>query len=53
MRKAIYPGTFDPVTFGHIDLIKRSLEMFDYLIVAVASNPRKKPLFSKKERIKI
>lgn len=53
MRKAIYPGTFDPVTFGHIDLIKRSLEVFDYLIVAVAGNPRKKPLFSKKERIQM
>lgn len=47
---AIYPGTFDPVTKGHIDIIKRALTLFDKLIVAVAHNPRKKPLFSVKER---
>ena len=51
MKKAIYPGTFDPVTFGHIDLIKRALEIFDGLIVAVADNSRKKTLFSKEERV--
>ena len=53
MKKAIYPGTFDPVTLGHIDLIKRALEIFDGLIVAVASNPSKKPLFSKEERVRM
>ena len=53
MKKAIYPGTFDPVTFGHIDLIKRALEIFDHLVVAVASSSLKKPLFSKKERIEM
>ena len=41
-RKAIYPGSFDPVTFGHLDLIERALDIFDELIVAVSSNPSKK-----------
>lgn len=50
-QTAIYPGTFDPVTYGHIDLIKRAQEIFPELIVAVAHNPHKKPLFSVKERI--
>ncbi len=50
MRKAIYPGTFDPVTYGHIDLIKRGSKIFDELIVAVSHNPLKKPLFTIKER---
>lgn len=50
-QKAIYPGTFDPVTYGHIDLIKRAQEIFPDLIVAVAHNPHKKPLFSVKERV--
>ncbi|MDD5348326.1 MAG: pantetheine-phosphate adenylyltransferase [Candidatus Omnitrophica bacterium] len=49
--KAIYPGTFDPVTFGHIDLIKRAHAIFPQLIVAVAHNPQKKPLFSVQERL--
>lgn len=49
--KAIYPGTFDPVTFGHLDIIKRALEIFPSLIVAVAANPQKSPLFSLQERV--
>jgi len=49
-QTAIYPGTFDPVTYGHIDLIKRAQEIFSEVIVAVAHNPYKKPLFSVKER---
>ena len=49
-QRAIYPGSFDPVTYGHIDLIKRAQEIFSELIVAVAHNPHKKPLFSVKER---
>jgi pantetheine-phosphate adenylyltransferase len=49
--KAIYPGTFDPVTYGHIDLIKRAIKVFDEVIVAVAHNPGKRPLFSVKERV--
>jgi pantetheine-phosphate adenylyltransferase len=50
---AIYAGSFDPVTYGHIDLIKRAKEIFSELIVAVAHNPHKKPLFSVKERLAI
>jgi len=50
-QKAIYPGSFDPVTYGHIDLIKRAQEIFSEVIVAVAHNPQKKPLFSVKERV--
>jgi pantetheine-phosphate adenylyltransferase len=53
MKKAIYPGTFDPVTFGHIDLIKRALTIFDHLIIAVAVSSQKKTLFSKEERIQM
>ena len=49
--RAIYPGTFDPVTYGHIDLIKRAAKIFDEVIVAVAHNPGKGPLFSVKERV--
>jgi pantetheine-phosphate adenylyltransferase len=50
-RIAIYPGSFDPITNGHIDLIKRSLRIADELVVAVVKNPEKKPLFSVKERV--
>jgi pantetheine-phosphate adenylyltransferase len=48
---AVYPGTFDPVTKGHVDLVERSLSIFDELIVAIAANPRKEPLFTLDERI--
>ncbi len=50
-RIAVYPGTFDPVTNGHVDLVERSLRMFDRVIVAIAANPKKKPLFSLDERL--
>ncbi len=50
-RIIVYPGTFDPVTYGHIDLIKRALRIFDKVIVAVGRNPAKTPLFSIDERI--
>ena len=50
MRTAIYPGSFDPVTKGHIDLIERATKMFDKVIVAVAANGHKKPLFTLDER---
>lgn len=50
-QRAIYPGTFDPVTYGHIDLIKRAQEVFSEVIVAVAHNPHKTPLFSSSERV--
>ena len=49
--RAVYPGTFDPVTYGHIDLIQRARKIFDEVIVAVAHNPGKAPLFSVEERI--
>ena len=50
-RRAVYPGTFDPVTYGHIDLIRRALRIFDQVVVAVAHNPGKDPLFSVEERM--
>ena len=53
MTIAIYAGTFDPLTFGHIDIIERSLQMFDDLIIAVALNDSKNTLFSLQERIDI
>ena len=49
-RTAIYPGSFDPLTNGHLAIIQRGLKLFDRLIVAVANNPQKKPLFSVDER---
>ena len=52
-KKAFYPGSFDPVTNGHLDIIKRALHIFDHLIIAVAANPDKNTLFSKSERIKM
>jgi len=52
-QKAIYPGTFDPVTNGHIDVIKRAVKLFGEVIVAVAANPQKSPLFSVQERVKL
>lgn len=51
MSRAIYPGSFDPVTLGHLDIIKRSAEMFDELIVGVLTNTAKSPLFSLEERV--
>jgi pantetheine-phosphate adenylyltransferase len=51
--KAVYPGTFDPVTNGHIDLIQRGAALFDHLYVAILSNADKTPLFSVKERVEM
>ena len=51
MRTAVYPGTFDPVTNGHIDIIERALKLFDKLYVVVGDNPQKAPTFTAKERI--
>lgn len=51
MKIAVYPGSFDPVTYGHIDIIKRASLLFDKLIVAVLVNPSKKPMFSVEERV--
>ncbi len=53
MRRVIYPGTFDPVTNGHIDVIERATELFDEVVVTVAKNPSKSPLFSVSERIEM
>ena len=53
MSIAIYPGTFDPITYGHIDVIKKSLKIFDELIIAVAENINKDYLFSVEERVDI
>lgn len=50
-QKAIYPGSFDPATYGHIDLIQRALKIFDNVTVAVAHNTQKKTLFSVRERV--
>jgi pantetheine-phosphate adenylyltransferase len=47
---AVYPGTFDPITNGHVDILRRSLKIFDRVVVALAENVRKKPLFSVAER---
>ena len=51
MKKVIYPGTFDPVTYGHIDIINRAKELFDAVVVTVAVNPGKTPLFTLEERV--
>ena len=51
MKTAIYPGSFDPVTFGHLDIIKRSASLADHLIVGVLNNSSKTPLFSVDERV--
>ncbi|NMA96082.1 MAG: pantetheine-phosphate adenylyltransferase [Clostridiales bacterium] len=53
MNTAIYPGSFDPVTNGHLDVIKRSAKIFDKVIVAVAKNPTKTPMFTIEERTKL
>ena len=53
MKIAIYPGTFDPITNGHIDVLERALEIFDNVIVAIAVNSSKIPLFTKEERLDI
>jgi len=50
-RVAVYPGVFDPVTLGHLDIIRRGAALFDRLIVAVANNPDKQPLFTIEERV--
>ncbi len=52
-KVAIYPGSFDPLTYGHIDVVERGLEIFDKIIVAIAENEEKRPLFSVEERLRM
>ena len=51
MAKALYPGTFDPITLGHIDIIERALHLFDEVTIAIATSAAKKPIFTLEERI--
>ena len=53
MRKAVYPGTFDPPHLGHLDIVERSLKLFDEVVVAIAKNPRKNLLFDLEERLEM
>ncbi len=53
MKSAIYPGSFDPVTYGHLDVIRRAAQIFDELTVSILNNKLKTPLFSVEERVKI
>jgi pantetheine-phosphate adenylyltransferase len=53
MKRAIYPGSFDPLTFGHIDIIERTVRLFDTVVVALLTNPQKTPLFTVEERVEI
>lgn len=50
-KTAVYPGSFDPITNGHLDLLERGLKIFDKIVIAIAANPGKKPLFTLEERI--
>jgi pantetheine-phosphate adenylyltransferase len=51
MRHCIYPGTFDPITYGHLDVLARAARLFDHVTVAVAHNPEKTPLFTAEQRV--
>ena len=51
--RAVYPGSFDPITNGHVDIIERGLRVFDRIVVAVLENPKKAPLFTTKERVRM
>lgn len=53
MRTVIYPGSFDPITNGHLDIVQRASRLFDHVVVAVAHNEAKKPLFSVEERLQL
>lgn len=50
-RTAIYPGTFDPITLGHVDVVRRGLKLFDRVVIGVAENPNKKPMFDLEARL--
>ena len=53
MKTAVYPGSFDPITYGHIDIIEKSANIFDEIIIAVTYNSNKKYLFTLEERVKL
>ncbi|GAB1265593.1 pantetheine-phosphate adenylyltransferase [Aurantivibrio infirmus] len=53
VRKVVYPGTFDPITNGHIDLVERGCRMFDHVVVAIAASEKKGPLFTLEERVEM
>jgi pantetheine-phosphate adenylyltransferase len=52
-RNAVYPGTFDPITNGHQDLVRRAASIFDHVVVAIAANPNKTPMFSLEKRVEL
>ncbi len=52
-RSAIYPGTFDPITLGHVDVVQRGLKLFDEIIIAVADSPKKSPMFDVQQRLQM
>lgn len=52
-KTVVYPGTFDPITYGHVDLVERATRIFDRVVVAVAANPGKDPLFTLEERVNL
>ena len=53
MRVGLYPGSFDPVTFGHVDIVRRAARLVDELVIAIGTHHTKEPLFSVKERVKL
>lgn len=53
MKKVVYPGTFDPITNGHVDLVQRACKLFDFVVVAVAASDKKNPLFNLDERVEL
>ena len=53
MKTALYPGTFDPITYGHLDVIERASQLFDHLYIVIAINSKKTPLFTTEERIEL
>lgn len=53
MRLCIYPGTFDPITYGHLDVLDRATRLFDHVLVSVAHNPEKHPLFTAEQRLEL
>ena len=53
MKRVVYPGTFDPITNGHLDLVQRASHLFDHVVIAVAESSKKKPLFTMEERVNL